>query len=380
MHTLNSDPNIAKLQDYTIRALQGDRDDLRPVLWHPPDRRPDHGRHARAARLPQAAHAKARLLGLESEFVSTRGGQAAPPADRHRAFPWRRSSIPTKATSIPRASPTPTPRRPASRAPRSTASRRVVEIHRAPTAAGTWSRPGHLRRRGRGQRRRALGARGRPPGRRLSCRSSPMEHQYLVTEDIPEIVARGEELPHAIDFEAEIYIRQEGKGLLLGTYEQACGPWSTDTTPWRLRPRAAAARSRPHRAEPRGRLRRISRRSAAPASSASSTAPSPSRRTAIRWSARCRASGTYWVACGVMAGFSQGGGVGLALAEWIDRGRARHATSSPWTSPASATSRPRALHARQGPGELQPALLDRLPERGAAGRPAAEDHGDLRTL
>ena len=25
----------------------------------------------------------------------------------------------------------------------------------------------------------------------------------------------------------------------------------------------------------------------------------------------------YWVACGVMAGFSQGGGVGLALSNWI---------------------------------------------------------------
>src|SRR3546814_16546396 len=27
----------------------------------------------------------------------------------------------------------------------------------------------------------------------------------------------------------------------------------------------------------------------------------------------------FWVACGVMAGFSQGGGVGLALANWIVR-------------------------------------------------------------
>ena len=25
----------------------------------------------------------------------------------------------------------------------------------------------------------------------------------------------------------------------------------------------------------------------------------------------------FWVACGVMAGFSQGGGVGLALSNWI---------------------------------------------------------------
>ena len=28
----------------------------------------------------------------------------------------------------------------------------------------------------------------------------------------------------------------------------------------------------------------------------------------------------FWVACGVMAGFSQGGGVGLALSQWMVNG------------------------------------------------------------
>ena len=32
-----------------------------------------------------------------------------------------------------------------------------------------------------------------------------MEHHYLVTEDLPEVAARSDELPHCIDFEAEIY-------------------------------------------------------------------------------------------------------------------------------------------------------------------------------
>src|SRR3981081_423722 len=45
-----------------------------------------------------------------------------------------------------------------------------------------------------------------------------MEHQYLITEDIPNLPA--EELPHLIDFEGEIYLRQERKGILLGTYER----------------------------------------------------------------------------------------------------------------------------------------------------------------
>jgi dimethylglycine dehydrogenase len=39
-----------------------------------------------------------------------------------------------------------------------------------------------------------------------------MEHMYLVTEEIPEVVAynkeRGREVPHIIDFKAEIYMRQ----------------------------------------------------------------------------------------------------------------------------------------------------------------------------
>ncbi len=43
-----------------------------------------------------------------------------------------------------------------------------------------------------------------------------MEHQYLITEDMPEVLAAPKELLHAIDFEAEIYLRQERGGMLLG--------------------------------------------------------------------------------------------------------------------------------------------------------------------
>ena len=58
-----------------------------------------------------------------------------------------------------------------------------------------------------------------------------MEHQYFVTEDLPELKGQ-KELLHIIDFEAEIYMRQERQGLLLGTYERAGVPWSPKTTPW----------------------------------------------------------------------------------------------------------------------------------------------------
>ncbi|MDH3378831.1 MAG: FAD-binding oxidoreductase, partial [Gammaproteobacteria bacterium] len=59
-----------------------------------------------------------------------------------------------------------------------------------------------------------------------------MEHHYLITEDIPALQQASEEMPHCIDFSGEIYIRQEGKGVLLGTYEKECVPWSPHTTPW----------------------------------------------------------------------------------------------------------------------------------------------------
>jgi len=63
-----------------------------------------------------------------------------------------------------------------------------------------------------------------------------MEHMYLLTQDMPEVAAQvaktGHEMPMALDFAGEIYIRQEGGAMLLGTYEQACVPWSPRETPW----------------------------------------------------------------------------------------------------------------------------------------------------
>ncbi len=44
-----------------------------------------------------------------------------------------------------------------------------------------------------------------------------LEHQYLVTEDHPELAALVKELPVTRDSTAAAYIRQEGNGLLVGT-------------------------------------------------------------------------------------------------------------------------------------------------------------------
>src|ERR1700737_4679637 len=108
-----------------------------------------------------------------------------------------------------------------------------------------------------------------------------MEHQYLIPGDLPELVGKKEQL-HAIDFEGEIYIRQERGGMLMGTYERAGVPWSPRETPWdfgqSLLPNALG------RFPPAwGGGSSIFRHSAKWGFARSSMVRSPSRPTAIRW-------------------------------------------------------------------------------------------------
>ena len=86
-----------------------------------------------------------------------------------------------------------------------------------------------------------------------------MEHHYLITEDLPEVIDPNVDKFHVIDFEGEIYMRQEGGGMLIGTYEQACVPWSEQETPWDFRTEPAAQRSRTHRAFAGDRVRAFPR-------------------------------------------------------------------------------------------------------------------------
>ena len=60
-----------------------------------------------------------------------------------------------------------------------------------------------------------------------------LEHQYLVTEEHPELAKLGFELPVCRDSSASSYIRQEGKGLLVGPYETyGSKPWALDGIDW----------------------------------------------------------------------------------------------------------------------------------------------------
>ncbi len=147
-----------------------------------------------------------------------------------------------------------------------------------------------------------------------------MEHMYLVTDAIPEVEAynqqAGKEIGHVIDFGAECYLRQEGKGIVLGAYEKACVPWSPKETPWSfgqelLQPdldRIAPSLEVAFRHFPKLENVGIKRVINGPFTFAPDGNP-------LVGPVRGRTN--FWSACGVMAGFSQGGGVGLALSNWM---------------------------------------------------------------
>ena len=144
----------------------------------------------------------------------------------------------------------------------------------------------------------------------------PMEHQYVITEELPEIVDHGTEIAVTIDYEGGVYTRQEGNGLLVGTYEKAGRPWSVDTTPTdfgmrlltpdleRFADRIEVAQQRMPALATAGIARVVN----GPFTFAPDGNPLIGPVPGIR---------NYWVACAVMAGFCQAGGVGLCLAQWI---------------------------------------------------------------
>ncbi|WP_426031762.1 GcvT family protein [Cypionkella sp. TWP1-2-1b2] len=148
----------------------------------------------------------------------------------------------------------------------------------------------------------------------------PMAHQYLVTDDIPEIVARGgREFPHVMDPGGESYLRQEGRGFCIGFYEKPCEGWSIDGTPWtwgqELLPDAydkiADSIEFSYRRFPALQKAGVKRVIHGPFTFAPDGNPLIGPVQGLK---------NYWSACAVMAGFSQGGGMGLALAQWMIEG------------------------------------------------------------
>lgn len=58
-----------------------------------------------------------------------------------------------------------------------------------------------------------------------------MEHQYFVTENIAQIESMEKRLPSVADRDGEYYLRQEGNGLLVGAYERDARFWAVEGTP-----------------------------------------------------------------------------------------------------------------------------------------------------
>jgi dimethylglycine dehydrogenase len=144
----------------------------------------------------------------------------------------------------------------------------------------------------------------------------PMEHQYIVTDDIPEIYERDSEHPHVMDPAGESYLRQEGRGLCIGFYEQPCKPWAVNGTPWNfgheLLPddfdKIEASIEFAYGRFPVLATAGVKSVIHGPFTFAPDGNPLVGPVAGLR---------NYWSACGVMAGFSQGGGVGLVWAQWM---------------------------------------------------------------
>ncbi len=60
---------------------------------------------------------------------------------------------------------------------------------------------------------------------------SSIEHQYLITEDVPDLVARDDEIAMIRDPDTSYYLRQERKGVIIGPYEHHSVPWALDGVP-----------------------------------------------------------------------------------------------------------------------------------------------------
>ncbi len=148
---------------------------------------------------------------------------------------------------------------------------------------------------------------------------TPMEHHYLVTDALPEVAALDVELPMTMDLEGYTYARQEGQGMLLGVYELSPRHWNTDGVPWdygtelippdveRIAPQLEVGFARYPCLDGAGIKKWVN----------GAFTFTPDGNPLV---GPVRGLPGFWTACGVMAGFSQGGGVGLALAEWMVHG------------------------------------------------------------
>ncbi len=151
----------------------------------------------------------------------------------------------------------------------------------------------------------------------------PTEHQYFVTETIAEIDALDRRLPSVADRDGEYYLRQEGKGLLVGAYEKNLKLWAEDGTPpdfghelfdddlERIEENMMRAIDRVPLVGTAGIKRVINGPMIWSPDSNVLFGPVPELRN-------------YFCCNGIIPGFSQSGGMGLLAAQWIIEGETKY--------------------------------------------------------
>lgn len=147
----------------------------------------------------------------------------------------------------------------------------------------------------------------------------PTEHQYFVTSTMAEVVGHGRRLPSVADRDGEYYLRQEGDGLLVGAYEKDMRFWAEDGTPLdfghelfnddleRIEPNMTRAIDRVPALGNAGIKRVINGPMIWAPDSSALFGPVP------------ELTG-YFCCNGIIPGFSQSGGLGHLLSEWIVTG------------------------------------------------------------
>src|SRR6267154_1710721 len=281
MHTFNGEANISRLQKYTIdlyreiEALSGQSCGLHP-----------NGGLLLAATPGELDSLKlicsrARYLGMETEMISLEKarqlGASVERFTRVLSLGQRRDGTWDVVTD-----------------------KGTVHAEHVVNCAGLWAREvGHM-----------VG---------IELPVLAMEHHYLLTEDIPELKGRDKEFVNTTDFSGEIYLRQERGGVLIGTYEPHGIVWSPVRTPddfsMQLLPedfeRLAPYFEIGFKHFPA--LGRVGIRKAV-------NGPFTFAPDGNPLVGPVRGVSNFWVACAVMAGFSQGGGIGLVLSRWMAEG------------------------------------------------------------
>ena len=148
---------------------------------------------------------------------------------------------------------------------------------------------------------------------------TPMQHHYLITEDLPELLARKDEMPCVTDLEGFTYLQQERKGVILGVYERNPRHWKTEGADWdygmellpedidRISPELLIGFSRFPTLERAGIRKWVNGAFTFTPDGNPLVGPVPGLRN-------------FWAACGCMGGFSQGGAIGKVLADWLVEG------------------------------------------------------------